>query len=132
MASPPSRPDLGVFMSLALRILTALLGLPLVGIGLLWCVLPELAASLLGASLLEGTGRTTQIGDSAAFFLGSGTMLVLAHCATTPPGSSLGDASWASWPPPGSSRCCCTEASGRSMPWPSRSSRSQRPVRPRW
>ena len=33
-------------MPLALRTLTALLGLPLVVIGLLWCVLPELAASL--------------------------------------------------------------------------------------
>jgi len=29
----------------------------------------------LGASLLEGTGRSTQIGDSGAFFIGAGALL---------------------------------------------------------
>ena len=31
---------------------------------------------MLGATLLEGTGRTAQIGDTSAFFVGAGMMLV--------------------------------------------------------
>ena len=30
---------------------------------------------MLGATLLEGTGRTAQIGDTGAFFVGAGMML---------------------------------------------------------
>ena len=37
---------------------------------------PAAAADILGASLLDGTGRTTQIGDSGAFFVGAGSMLL--------------------------------------------------------
>ena len=55
-----------------LRGLTALLGFALLMLGLGWWIHPEPAAHLLGATLLEGTGRSTQIGDSAAFFIGSG------------------------------------------------------------
>ena len=53
-----------------LRALTALSGLALLLIGLGWWVHPVAAADMLGASLLEGTGRSTQIGDSGAFFVG--------------------------------------------------------------
>ncbi len=55
-----------------LRALTALSGLGLLLIGLGWWVHPAAAAEMLGASLLEGTGRSTQIGDSGAFFIGAG------------------------------------------------------------
>lgn len=63
-------------MLLTLRGITALLGLALLMLGLGWWVHPEPAAHLLGATLLEGTGRSTQIGDSAAFFIGSGGLLL--------------------------------------------------------
>ena len=58
-----------------LRALTALSGLGLLLIGLGWWVHPAAAAEMLGASLLEGTGRSTQIGDSGAFFIGAGALL---------------------------------------------------------
>ena len=58
-----------------LRALTALSGLGLLFIGLGWWVHPAAAAEMLGASLLEGTGRSTQIGDSGAFFIGAGALL---------------------------------------------------------
>ena len=63
-------------MLIVLRTITVLLGLPLLLLGLGWWVHPGPAADLLGATLLEGTGRSTQIGDSAAFFIGSGAMLI--------------------------------------------------------
>ena len=59
-----------------LRTLTALSGLGLLVVGLGWWVHPAAAADMLGASLLDGTGRTTQIGDSGAFFIGAGSMLL--------------------------------------------------------
>ena len=62
-------------MLIILRTATVLLGLPLLLLGLGWWVHPGPAADLLGATLLEGTGRSTQIGDSAAFFIGSGALL---------------------------------------------------------
>ena len=37
------------------------------GVG--WLVVPETAAAGLGMPLLEGLGRSTQVGDFAAFFL---------------------------------------------------------------
>ena len=40
--------------------------------GLGWWVHPGPAAEMLGATLLEGTGRTAQIGDTGAFFVGAG------------------------------------------------------------
>ena len=59
-----------------LRTLTALSGLGLLVFGLGWWVHPGAAADMLGATLLDGTGRTTQIGDSGAFFIGAGSMLL--------------------------------------------------------
>jgi hypothetical protein len=63
-------------MIVTLRGITALFGFALLMLGLGWWVHPEPAAHLLGATLLEGTGRSTQIGDSAAFFIGSGGLLL--------------------------------------------------------
>ena len=57
-------------MLFALRLLTVLLGLGLLVFGLGWWVHPGPAAEMLGATLLEGTGRTAQIGDTGAFFVG--------------------------------------------------------------
>ena len=60
-----------------LRIITTLCGLGLLLIGILWWLQPATAAEMLGASLLDGTGRSTQIGDSGAFFVGAGVLLAL-------------------------------------------------------
>ena len=58
-----------------LRIATALSGLGLLLVGLIWWAQPATAAEILGATLLEGAGRSTQIGDSGAFFIGAGALL---------------------------------------------------------
>jgi len=47
-------------------------------IGLRWLVDPSGAAGQLGMPLLEGVGRSTQIGDFAAFFLTLGVLILLA------------------------------------------------------
>ena len=60
-----------------LRIMTTLSGLGLLLIGVIWWLAPATAAEVLGANLLEGTGRSTQIGDSGAFFIGAGGLLAL-------------------------------------------------------
>ena len=60
-----------------LRIITVLSGLGLFLIGVIWWLQPATAAEMLGASLLDGTGRSTQIGDSGAFFIGAGGLLAL-------------------------------------------------------
>ena len=60
-----------------LRIITILSGLGLFLIGVIWWLQPATAAEMLGASLLDGTGRSTQIGDSGAFFIGAGGLLAL-------------------------------------------------------
>ena len=60
-----------------LRIMTALSGLGLLLVGIIWWLQPATAAEMLGASLLDGTGRSTQIGDSGAFFVGAGGLLAL-------------------------------------------------------
>jgi len=62
-------------MLFALRLLTVLSGFGLLIFGLGWWVHPGPAAEMLGATLLEGTGRTAQIGDTGAFFVGAGMML---------------------------------------------------------
>jgi len=60
-----------------LRIITILSGLGLFLIGVIWWLQPATAAEMLGASLLDGTGRSTQVGDSGAFFIGAGGLLAL-------------------------------------------------------
>ena len=63
-------------MLMLLRSLTGLAGLGALIIGGVWWYQPETAAGLLGASLLDGTGRSAQIGDSGAFFIGVGVLLL--------------------------------------------------------
>lgn len=55
---------------------TALFGLLFLAIGVMWLVAPAGAAGALGATLLEGTGLATQIGDSASFFVCSGLFML--------------------------------------------------------
>ena len=43
----------------------------------MWVFAPEMAAENLSSELLTGAALTTQIGDSAAFFLGSGFLLIV-------------------------------------------------------
>ena len=59
-----------------LRSLTGLAGLGALIMGGMWWYQPETAAGLLGASLLDGTGISAQIGDSGAFFIGVGVLLL--------------------------------------------------------
>ncbi len=51
------------------RVLPGLLGAFFLLQGLMWLVSPATAAEGVGLPLLEGTARSTQIGDLSAFFL---------------------------------------------------------------
>ena len=53
-----------------------LVGIPLLILGVLWTLSPSMAAEALTSELLTGAALTTQIGDSVAFFLGSGFLLI--------------------------------------------------------
>lgn len=59
------------------RILVALPAILFVVMGLRWAVDPAGAATGLGMSLMEGVGRSSQIGDLGAFFLGMGFMMLI-------------------------------------------------------
>ena len=60
------------------RVLVALPAILFVAMGLRWSVDPTGAAAGLGMTLMEGVGRSSQIGDLAAFFLGMGIMMLVA------------------------------------------------------
>jgi hypothetical protein len=64
-------------MNPRLRLVVKLLGafFALQGIG--WLLVPARAAKSLGMPLLDGLGRSTQVGDFAAFFLVAGLSMVL-------------------------------------------------------
>ena len=51
------------------RLLAGALGVVFLFQGLNWLVNPTAAAAALGMPLLDGVGRSTQIGDIACFFL---------------------------------------------------------------
>jgi hypothetical protein len=77
-------------MNNRLRLAAALLGAFFTAQGLAWVVAPGRAAGALGMPLLDGLGRSTQVGDFAAFFLFAGlTMLA---------GSRPGRAPWLRFP----------------------------------
>ena len=61
------------------RILTGLVGLLMAVITLGWLADPSSAAANLGMSLLDGLGRSTQIGDFTAFL-----QLLLVSACTLP------------------------------------------------
>ena len=64
-------------MNTATRIVVGIPGLLMLGSGIQWLVLPEAAATGLAMPLLEGAGRSTQIGDLGAFFFASAAMILL-------------------------------------------------------
>ena len=65
-------------MRSTLRIVTILMGAGFALQGVAWLVAPERAAANLGMPLLDGLGRSTQIGDFAAFFLTLGLSILAA------------------------------------------------------
>ena len=62
-------------MKKILQLLIGLLGVLFLFIGVRWLLDPDTAAHALGMPLLDGIGRSTQIGDLAAFFLSLGLMI---------------------------------------------------------
>lgn len=60
-----------------IRIGTALVGVLFLVQALAWMVDPAQAAEALGMPLLDGVGRSSQVGDTAAFFLGLGVLPLL-------------------------------------------------------
>ncbi|MEQ8859037.1 MAG: hypothetical protein RIC56_10340 [Pseudomonadales bacterium] len=64
-------------MNRVLRAIVALSGALFVVIGLRWVTDPAAAAEALGMPLLSGVGRSTQIGDMAAFFLTLGITILM-------------------------------------------------------
>lgn len=64
-------------MNKVLRIVVALTGLLFIALGIRWLVDPTGSAADLGMPLLEGIGRSTQIGDLGAFFFSGGVMVVI-------------------------------------------------------
>ena len=65
-------------MNKLLSVLTALLGVLFVMTGLRWLIDPSNVAGQFGMELSTGIGRSTQIGDLAAFFLTLGLSILLA------------------------------------------------------
>jgi hypothetical protein len=64
-------------MNPRLRLVVTILGVIFTMQGVGWLLAPATAAESLGMPLLDGLGRSTQVGDFAAFFLTAGiTMLV--------------------------------------------------------
>jgi hypothetical protein len=64
-------------MKRALRYLTVLPAVLFITIGLRWLIDPTAAAATIGMPLLDGMARSSQIGDIGAFFLATGSMLLL-------------------------------------------------------
>lgn len=64
-------------MNKILRVIVVLPAILFVFIGLRWLVDPEGAAAALGMPLLEGIGRSSQMGDIGGFFLAGGIMILL-------------------------------------------------------
>ena len=64
-------------MNKVLRVIVALPAILFLVIGLRWLVAPAGVAGEFGMPLLDGLGRSTQIGDLAAFFIGVGAMILL-------------------------------------------------------
>jgi hypothetical protein len=65
-------------MKAVLRILVVLPAVLFVVMGLRWITDPTGAATMVGMTLMDGVGRSSQIGDLGAFFLAMGIMMLLA------------------------------------------------------
>lgn len=64
-------------MEKALRIVVGVPGVLFVVQGLGWVFRPAQTAEQLGMPLLDGVGRSTQMGDLGSFFLSLGVMILL-------------------------------------------------------
>ena len=62
---------------MALRVVAGIIGAFFLIQGINWIVIPAAAAEALGMPLLDGLGRSSQVGDMASFFLTIGTMSLL-------------------------------------------------------
>lgn len=62
-------------MATPVRILAALPGIFMLLLGLRWVFDPAGAAGALGMPLLDGMGRSTQVGDVATIFLATAAMI---------------------------------------------------------
>jgi hypothetical protein len=65
-------------MNRVLQVIVALSGLLFLGIGLRWLIDPASAAAQLGMPLLDGVGRSTQVGDMMGFFITLGCIILIA------------------------------------------------------
>ena len=65
-------------MNKILRVIVALPGILFVVTGLRWLVDPSAAAAQFGMPLLDGVGRSSQIGDMSGFFLTLGILILIA------------------------------------------------------
>lgn len=65
-------------MNKVLTVLVGLAAMVMVGTGVRWLVDPSAAATQLGMPLLEGVGRSSQVGDMSAFFLTTGILMLTA------------------------------------------------------
>ena len=65
-------------MNKVLRVIVALPGVLFVVTGLRWLVDPASAAAQFGMPLLDGLGRSSQIGDMSSFFLTLGVLILVA------------------------------------------------------
>ena len=65
-------------MNKILRVIVALPGILFVVTGLRWLVDPSAAAAQLEMPLLDGVGRSSQIGDMSGFFLTLGIIILIA------------------------------------------------------
>lgn len=64
-------------MNKTLKVIVALPAILFLIVGLRWLIAPAGVAAEFGMPLLDGLGRSTQIGDLAAFFIGSSVMVLL-------------------------------------------------------
>jgi hypothetical protein len=65
-------------MNKVLRVLIVLFATLFLVLGLRWLVDPAGAAAELGMTLMDGIGRSSQIGDVGALFIGGGIMMLYA------------------------------------------------------
>lgn len=65
-------------MNKLLRVIVAIPGVLFIVTGLRWLVDPSAAAAQFGMPLLDGLGRSSQIGDMASFFLCLGMLILIA------------------------------------------------------
>lgn len=64
------------------RVVSGVLGGVFLLQGVNWILSPAVAAEALGMALLEGVGRSTQIGDIGGFFVSLGSMILLGAYAS--------------------------------------------------